>query len=387
MQEQVLARQNNNEQPWANILNSWAKSPKQKVIALILLGIAAGVAYVAKGCLKPQDAPTIVSGDGRPGTAFFCSWNVENFYDDEDDPKNDDDLEDWFGSDPAAFRAKVDHLAEALLKMNGGVGPDILACVEVENERCMNALRDAVNAKLNAAGLADRKYETILFKPDNTGRRFAPAIMTRFRAIEDRTKKPGNRSNGRILEGHLEVNGHELIIIAAHWTSRVTDKEDKGDRRLSYANDCYGQANRILQANSDADIVVCGDFNDEFTDVSMQQGLRASASADSVRDAVKEPKLLAVFANWQGDPPGTIYGKSKWSVFDHICLSRGLLDEQGWSCDPTTARIFAPNELRKTVGKRFEPFPFGRKNHTGPRGYSDHFPVTVQLKVAGSTPK
>src|SRR5206468_4288317 len=155
-------------------------------------------------------------------------WNVENFYDDRDDPDNRDDLENWFGGDPTAFRHKVDRLSEALLKMNGGAGPDIACLVEVESERCMEALKDALNAKLDAAGLGDKKYVHVLFKQDNTGRRFAPGMLTRLPVVGDRTRKLGARNNGRILEGHITANGHELIVIAAHWTSRVTDGEGSG---------------------------------------------------------------------------------------------------------------------------------------------------------------
>ena len=86
-------------------------------------------------------------------------------------------------------------------------------------------------------------------------------------------------------------------------------------------------------------------------------------------------------ANWNGDPPGTIHGKGRWSVFDHICVTRGMLDDKGWSCDPKTAQVFAPRGFRR--GKHGEPFAFGKRSHDGPRGYSDHFPVTVQLSVAG----
>jgi hypothetical protein len=103
-----------------------------------------------------------------------------------------------------------------------------------------------------------------------------------------------------------------------------------------------------------------------------------------VRQSGPEPRLLDLFAHWNGDPPGTIYGRGKWSVFDHVCATRGLLDERGWSCDPKNARVFAPDEFRHKVGRRFEPFAFGGPKHQGPRGYSDHFPVTVQLSVAAA---
>jgi endonuclease/exonuclease/phosphatase family metal-dependent hydrolase len=355
--------------------------PKQALILLVIVGVIA-LGYYLWTKLPERKAPPPVAGGGQPATFLLCAWNVENFYDDQDDPKVHDEMEDWLGTDPDAFRAKVDHLTDGLLKMNGGAGPDVACLCEVENERCMTALMDALNAKLDAAGLSDRKYTKVLFKEDRMGRHFAPGILTRVAATADRTRKLGKTRNGRILEGHLHHNGHELVVIVAHWTSRLTDKEGAGGRREDYAEDCYGRVNAILHENPDADVIVCGDFNDEFSDRSIQQELHASASADEVRNSAAQPRLLDLFANWSGDPPGTIHGKGKWSVFDHVCVTRGLLDDRGWTCDAGTAKVFAPSELRH--GRAGEPFKFGNKRATGARGYSDHFPVITQLNVAGA---
>lgn len=359
------------------------RNPK---VTLVLLAIAVVVVtgYLIWTNLPKNTAPPPVTGDGKPARLVFCAWNVENFFDDRDDPKNDDAYEDWFAADPAAFRAKVELLTEAVLMMNGRVGPDVLCLCEVESERCLEALRDRLNADLEAANQPDRKYTAILFKGDNTGRRFAPGILTRMGVQADRTRKLGKRVNGRILEGHLHHNGHELVVIVAHWTSRVTDKEGVGSRRADYAEDCYGRVKAILHENPDADAIVCGDFNDEFADPSVRNELHASDNPDEVRSSVSEPRLLDLFAHWNADPPGTIYGNGKWSVFDHICVTRGLLDDRGWSCDRTTVDVFAPPAMRRKVAQRFEPFAFGGPKHKGKRGYSDHFPVAVQLSVAAA---
>jgi endonuclease/exonuclease/phosphatase family metal-dependent hydrolase len=358
---------------------------RHPLTALAVIGvlIVGAVAYYWWSNRPKHAEPPPVVGDGNPGSILLCAWNVENFFDDQDDPKVHDDMEDWFGTDPAAFRLKVDHLAEGLLKMNNGAGPDVACLCEVESDRCMKALQEAANAKLDAAGLGDRKYTATLFKGDNMGRHFAPGIMTRIGVTADRTRKLGKTHNGRLIEGHLHLNGHELIVIVAHWTSRVTDKEGQGGRRADYAQDIYGRVNEILHANADADVIVCGDFNDEFKDPSIQNDLHATDDPAAVRDSVKEPRLLDVMANWAApsDPPGSIHGKGHWSVFDHICVARGLLDEKDWSCNPRTARVFAAKEMRH--GKHGEPFAFGKKVHEGPRGYSDHFPVIVQLTVTG----
>jgi endonuclease/exonuclease/phosphatase family metal-dependent hydrolase len=354
------------------------RHPREALLLLLALGVVIIGFVIWSKWFKLKELPPVI-GDGKPATVLLCSWNVENFFDDKDDANIHDEMEDWFGNDPAAFRTKVDHLAEGLLKMNNGVGPDIACLCEVESERCMEALRDAVNAKLETAGMADRKYTHILFKGDNTGRHFAPAILTRIEVTGDRTRKLGTRVNGRILEGHLHHNGYELIVIVAHWTSRVSDGPEHGQRRMSYANDCYGRVKAILKEEPNADIVVCGDFNDEFIDLSMQKGLRASKNLDDVRNSADDPLLLDLFGSWSGEPQGTIHHERKWFIFDHICITRGLFDDQGWSCDLKSVQIFAPKEFRARNG---QPLKFGNKNWKWERGYSDHFPVTAQLSVA-----
>ena len=288
------------------------KYPRRAIIIGLVVMVVLGVVYV----VRHWPSEPAASGSAPPGTLLFCAWNVENFYDDRDDANIRDDSDDWFGNDPAAFGEKVDRLANGLLLMNGGAGPDIACLVEVENEQCMEALRDAVNAKLDAAGRGDKKYTQILFKQDNTGRHFAPGILTRLPVVADRTRKLGGRSNGRILEGHIQANGHDLAVIVAHWTSRVTDDAADGKRRMSYANDCYGRVKAILSENPDADVVVCGDFNDTFADDSLKN------RACGPRTTRRREDLRATRPGCSPCSPagrrrrGSIYGKGRWSVFD-----------------------------------------------------------------------
>ncbi len=351
------------------------------------------LALIALSGCPARDTAKDPKQAGPPGTYLFCFWNVENLYDDNDDPKIHDEMENWFGQNPDKFRLKIDRLADVLSQMNGGIGPDILACCEVENDRCLHALKEALNARLNAQGKADLYYQHVLFVGDKSGRDFAPGILTRLAVTANRTHKFAKHPNGRNIEGHITVNGHELIVLAAHWTSRVDrGKGESGEpanarRRLSYARDCYGRLNAIVKENADADIILCGDFNDTFGDPSIRDGLHAAGSADDCRNAV-EPRPFDLFAGWKpsNDPPGTIYHKG-WSVFDHICVSRGLLDDKGWTCDPNSAAIFASKEMRKT-GRRSHGEPFGFGNGKSPEhGYADHFPVTVRIGVQGSEAK
>jgi endonuclease/exonuclease/phosphatase family metal-dependent hydrolase len=348
-------------------------------IALVVLLLVALAAFFLYQQARQQPP---AARAGPPGSYLFCTWNAENFFDDEDDPENHDEMENWFGRDPGAFRLKVDHLSDALLLMNDGKGPDIVSLCEVENVRCMDALRDALNAKLEAAGQSNARYENVLFKQDRSGRRFAPGILTRLPVVADKTRQLGSGGLHRILEGHVRVNDHELVVITAHWTSRL--HEGTADHRFRYAESCYGRARQITTANPDADVIVCGDFNDEFADRSLQEGLHASDDPQAVLQARNTPLLFDLCAHLDArlDPKGTIYGNRHWSIFDHICVSRGLLDTKGWSCDPQETEIFAPHVLRTGVDRR--PFSFGSARQLKERGYGDHFPVVTRLHVEGN---
>src|SRR5207237_4742330 len=118
-----------------------------------------------------------------------------------------------------ALREKLDHLSAALVKMNDGKGPDIFAGVEVESERAAELLRDALNKRLSDPAL---HYTHILMRELSGGRHIAPMILTRLPVEANRTQLLGHRQ--RILEGHVTVNGHDLAILASHWTSRLTDQ-------------------------------------------------------------------------------------------------------------------------------------------------------------------
>jgi hypothetical protein len=78
---------------------------------------------------------------------------------------------------------------------------------------------------------------------------------------------------------------------------------------------------------------------------------------------------------------GTHFYGGRWEIFDQIAISPGLLDGQGWSCDPQSVRTV--NTLFQPGDKKRRPWRFGTERDRHPRGASDHFPVTVRLSVPG----
>ena len=357
----------------------FALNCRQRFLALLggLLGVAA---LLITGCDDrnlSEARQNVAPGSARAAArdCLFCLWNVENFFDDQDDHRTgpgDKEYDGLYARHPELLRLKLDKLTEALLSMNGGKGPDILAIVEVETIRAAELLRQALNAKLTDPAL---HYQSPLMKEVSIGRHIAPAILTRLPVLRDRTHSPGSRY--RIIEGHIMVDGHELIVLASHWTSRLKDGNEKG--RGEYADKLYGAANAIYHSNPAADILICGDFNDTPQDVSVAQHLHATADATAVRAGGQQLQLL----NLLGDKDaaagfGTHYHK-RWFIFDQIVVSPGMLDNAGWSCDP--ASVHTVSALAKPSDRNRRPWRFGGEKESGPRGYSDHFPVTVSLKV------
>lgn len=339
---------------------------------LVLLLVLPAALGTALGCAAPVPPPEEQTGARE---YLFCFWNAENFFDDRDDkrPKIDEPYDNWLASEPMVLEQKLDNLCRALLKMNQGRGPDILALIEVESVRAAELLQEALNKRLADPAL---HYKHVLMKELTAGRHISPAVITRLPVRGDRTRLLGKRQ--RILAGHVHVNGHDLVVLTSHWTSRVTDKT--GDARGRYGDQIYGAFRAMYESNRDVDVLICGDFNDPPDADSVAKHLRAVGDPAAVRANGAEPRLLNLLAGKDPKQFGTHYYRGWW-VFDQIVVAPGLLDGTGWNCDPKSVHV--ERTLVRPGDKLGRPWRFGDADDKGPRGYSDHFPVTVKLRVQG----
>jgi len=345
--------------------------------ALLLLPLGCGNGGSGKGRNGEEKTPE------QPADGYlFCFWNVENLFDDKEDGykrQPDKDYDEEFAKTEGLFDEKLGKLSKVLLSMNGGKGPDILALAEVENENAADQLRQRLNKDLSDKA---EPYKNLLFKENKSGRNIAPAILTRLPVRGNRTRKLDGRH--RILEGHIEVNGHQLVIIASHWTSRVSDDEKKGTGRAKYADMIYGHFKGMFLANPDIDLLICGDFNDTPEDKSVMEHLHATGKRSEVTKDTREPHLFNLSAGRDKETFGTHRFERKWFIFDQIIVSPGLLDDKGWTVLPDTLKTVRHISMTNKFGG---PWSFDR-NHDdrslkggGKRGVADHFPVTVRLKV------
>jgi hypothetical protein len=175
----------------------------------------------------------------------------------------------------------------------------------------------------------------------------------------------------RILETHLYVNQKDLCVIVSHWTSQLKQRDGSdGDTE-------------IVQKSPHADFLLCGDFNDTPEAVPIVKNLGAIGDVTKVKPVAKDPFLLNLMSGKDPAKYGTLYYGGKPLVYDHIIVSPGMLDTAGWSVDPKSIATYTDGLIRKGATRR-EPWRFGdpaKDVRDADRGYADHFPVTVKLKV------
>ena len=356
----------------------WQLPTPGKIVVAVLA--AAVLGYLWWRSLPPRTPDVTVP----PGTVVFMTWNVENLFDDVDDKRNriDDPYDDWFAHDPAALRMKLDHLAEIILAVNGGNGPDILACVEVEDIRAATLLKDTLNAKL-PAGSPPYNYLAMRELGRGAGRFIAPCVISKLPLDEANTRLLGENDR-RILETAVVANDARLTVVVAHWTSKLprSDGTDGEAQRVNYAETIYADYERAFRSDPAIDFLVCGDFNDTPNSVPILGALHMTADRAAVVPGATPPSLLGLLSNRPPADFGTLYHSGPL-IYDHIGVSPGLLDGRGWACDPDSVRVPTAGMIRDSSRTR-RPWRFGSKNDDPQgRGYADHFPVVVNLRLAG----
>jgi endonuclease/exonuclease/phosphatase family metal-dependent hydrolase len=335
---------------------------------------------------NPQTVPA-----GDPGTReefLFCWWNLENFFDNKVDGwghEPDKEYDEWFGTHPDMVELKVKNLTSALLKLNNGIGPDILAVAEVEDSRstempgALVLLRDGLNAGIKDPEL---HYRNVLWKHMPGGRSIITAILTRLPVDASQTRVL-HRSD-RTLEGVIRVRDKDLRVIASHWTSRLTDKT--GDKRAGYAERIYKHFLSLAKEDANVPLIIAGDFNDGPEEPSVTKHLHAIDDKEKVRAGGDEPYLLELMRNPKFGNQGTIASGARMDIFDHIIATPGLLkpDAKGWSLDPDSISIVTDGTSYKKRGSNSTllfPLRFNSPSYQGERGCSDHLPVTVTLRL------
>jgi predicted extracellular nuclease len=301
---------------------------------------------------------------------IVASWNLENLFDTADDPNVEGDEE--YTPDKAKkwtkdrLDIKLTNQAAIISKMKDGKGPDVLGVCEVENRKVLELLVE----KLAPLG---RKYE-IIHKDSPSERGIDCAILfdsAVFKLADSKFHHVDAGKTRDIVEADLRRRDNILYVFMDHWPSRHHDEK----AREKAGDTARNRLDEIFAANPDADVVMLGDFNDEPSDPSIQDHLRAATSAENLPAGT----MLDTTAHIKAEGKGTFVYKNKWDQLDHIIISPGLLDSTGFHWKEASSQAVEYPELfyqPKYPDAIKRPSTSYTKDDFHKNGYSDHLPLS-----------
>jgi endonuclease/exonuclease/phosphatase family metal-dependent hydrolase len=315
-------------------------------------------------------------------TLVVASWNVENLFDTIDDPDNPNDdsytPDGWTHWTTFRYTRKLSNLAKIIAAMQ----PDILCLTEVENRQ---ALKDLVQA-LHKEQQVDLPF--IIHRDGEDTRGIDVAMLSKYAPVYTNwfCAFPGQRD---VLVCDFVIHERPVTLLVNHWKSQLGVKEESDAIRRTEAKAVRKFVNARLEKDPNSSILILGDFNDNVTSPILVQD--AGLSPDE--ELVRTNKTQRLFWNLSGllpeDGRGSYYysAAKRWNSFDSISVSPSMLTNTAsvalWQVKPETYSIFKHPDHTQTNGTP-KPFRYIRSKTDGNRmvmGFSDHFPVRVELEA------
>lgn len=313
-------------------------------------------------------------------------YNVENLFDTIDDPEKLDEAYTPSGKNHYShqdYLQKIKNTARVISEIGSSQkkqGPDLIGLAEVENFRVLNDL-------VHDEQLFHKKYHIIhRDSPDRRGidvallykaASFSP-IESEFIELKIWNEKGERIYTRDILYAKGILDDQVIHLFVNHWPSRRGGKTRSDPKRMKAAYLVRKKTDQILLTEPDATIFILGDFNDDPTDKSIKNELVGPSNRD--KDFSK--KLYNPMEIMHKKGMNTLAYRDGLNLFDQIIITTNLLSSE----KPETtfsffrAGIYNPSYLISKHGK-YKGYPLRSfENNRFSGGYSDHFPVFVELK-------
>lgn len=304
-------------------------------------------------------------------------YNVENYFDTVDDPdKNDNDFlpngkKHWTYS---KMEEKRNSIAKVITAVGEGAPVAIVGMCEVENDYVLNSLVKYSPLKnygykfIHYESLDSRGIDTALLYDSD---QFSPILSKPLRIDFN-----GEKLTRDVLYVCGETSyADTLHVFVCHTPSRLGGKNNTEQYRAGVMSMVREHCDSILSLNSNANIIIMGDFNDSPSDKSISLVLGAKQPAEPYDTT----SLYNLFYQYLGNTfIGTHKYQSEWSVLDQIIVSGNLL--VSGVVKQTSAYIFRAPFLLEEDKRNMNVRP--KRTYNGLRynaGYSDHLPIVLEL--------
>jgi predicted extracellular nuclease len=298
-------------------------------------------------------------------------YNVENFFDTQNDPNtNDDDFtpsgaNHWNRN---RFIQKRNNIYKTVIAANRGKIPHIIGLCEIENRYVLRQLTEQTPLSKYNYGIVH--YDS----PDRRGIDVALLYLKdSFEVITSKAyKTPPLHTRDILYVKGRTADNDTLHFFVNHFPSKWGGAPSENSRIL-VAKVLKHVVDSIFLENCNANICAMGDFND-YPDS------KTVKTMDVKPPDVNEGNgsLYNMSLHLQDDKQGSIKFQNKWELIDLFFVSGNLLFNQaGLTCSADNIEIFKAGFLLETViGEGESP----KRTYRGPAymgGFSDHLPVIL----------
>lgn len=313
----------------------------------------------------------------------FMFYNVENLFDPFDDTLKYDEDFTFEGTKHWSWRRmqhKCGNLARVIIAAGGWEGVEMAGMCEVENPLAVrqlirHPLLQPYGYRYVMTTSEDRRGIDLVFlyRPEKVE-------VLHYRGIPVRDPvDTAWRTRDILYVQVLTLFSDTLHIFLNHWPSRRGGEEASAPKRALAAGTLRTFTDSLLSMNPEALILISGDFNDEPSDVSVQQILGAlppeQANPGSLVNLMWHMHRMGIGSHTYKETTGISH-----HLIDQIIVSETML------------HIGAPVSVGQATIVRF-PFLLKEdaggnevlhRTYAGPQylgGFSDHLPVTADLRL------
>jgi len=325
------------------------------------------------GCAKlPLGSPR----KAKPQTIAF--YNTENLYDANNDPAAPGD--DAYTPDGKLqwthekYRQKIQHISTVIRGLGDADGPELIGLSEIESRKVLEDL-------VSSPALRKSKYSIIHYDMAG-GQGLDVALLYKPKSFKPTSQQSIKISSGsaanapkEILQVKGELQGQPLTILVTQWPPLTRGKQGDNGQRAAAAT-LRKEINALQVTDKDTRIIVLGSFNTEPNTDVMQKVLKATGRPNPYYNQELFNTFFVPFVSGMG----SYYSRGDFRIPDQILISKSLVNGLGLEYVRGSAIIYNPENIKFLYGK-YKNTPlatFSGTTYFG--GYSDHFPVYIQVR-------
>lgn len=308
-------------------------------------------------------------------------YNVENFYDWENDSSVNDEEFLPEGSrrwTKYRFEEKAVHLFQVFAAIGEKDFPDIIGMAEVENAFVLDYLCHKTPMKKIPMGMVHRD------SPDPRGidacmlYRMDKLKLLRSEFIHIKQKNGQLFQTRDIVYASFETRDKDVLhVFVNHWPSRRGGEMETQEKRNLVAGTLRSKVDSLFKADFASKIVIIGDFNDEPFNKSITKVLKTQTPGANINGTSLYNLSTTFYKNYR---TGTLKFKGNWSIFDQIIISGALMEKKNLYTYQNCAGVFNQSFLLSEDKSHMGYMPWRTYNGlTYSGGYSDHLPVYLNL--------